>query len=30
MVKKEIPFIVQNTFLGQNQMIDIDRDVFLP
>ena len=26
----EIPFIVKNTFIGQNQMIDIHRAIFLP
>ena len=29
-VKGEIPFIVKNTIMGQNQMIDIHRAMFLP
>lgn len=29
-LKREIPFIIKNTFIGQNMMIDIDRGLFLP
>lgn len=29
-LKGEIPFIIKNTFIGQNQMVDIHRAIFLP